>query len=308
MQYGREKVPLGAHILHIADRIEVLIDNNTHVLGQAEIIRNRISGDSGKKFMPKVVDAFQRISKREFFWLDCTSPELDALVAKNSLIETVELNLEQLLNLARLFSQIVDFRSRFTATHSTGVSASAEALARITGLSERDCKLMRVSGYLHDLGKLAVPSEILDKKDTLTSEELYIIRTHTYHTFRILSYVDELYDIAIWGALHHERLDGSGYPFHYKGDEMPIASRIMAVADVFTATTEDRPYRAGMEKGAVMDVLKNLGDTGLLAPEIVAKARSHFDELDTIRAHAQKEADKDYAEFWQKLTELMMAD
>jgi HD-GYP domain-containing protein (c-di-GMP phosphodiesterase class II) len=307
-QYQDKKVPLGAHILHLADRIEVLIDRDKHILGQPDLIIDRIANDSGKKFIPKLVEAFKRMAKREFFWLDCLSPKIDEILLRNSKLEKVELDLDQLQNLARLFSQIVDFRSRFTATHSTGVSASAEALAGMMGLSDRDCKLMRVSGYLHDLGKLAVPSEILDKTAALTSEELHIIRTHTYHTFRILSHVDELYDISIWGALHHERLDGSGYPFHYKGEEMPLPSRIMAVADVFTATTEDRPYRAGMGKEAVMDVLKNLSNNGLLEPDIVTKARDNFDELDIARTKAQEEADKDYAEFWQKLTELMMAD
>jgi HD-GYP domain-containing protein (c-di-GMP phosphodiesterase class II) len=307
-QYQDKNVPFGAHILHLADRIEVLIDSDKQILGQQDRIVDRIAHDSGKKFIPKLVEAFKRIARREFFWLDCLSPRIDEILLRNTSIEKVELNLDQLRNLARLFSQIVDFRSRFTATHSTGVSASAEALAGLMGLSDRDCKLMSVSGYLHDLGKLAVPAEILDKSATLSSEDLHIIRTHTYHTYRVLSNVDELYDISVWGALHHERLDGSGYPFHYKGEEMPLPSRIMAVADVFTATTEDRPYRAGMVKEAVIEVLGKLSKNGLLEPEIVSKAMDNFDVLDTARTAAQEKADTDYAEFWQKLTELMMAD
>lgn len=306
MEYKNDKVPVGGHVLHIADRIEVLINDDTHILSQIDEITGRISSESGKKFIPKMVDAFRKIAKREYFWLDCTSSQLDSILAKSSKLEKVELNLNELLNLAKLFSQVVDFRSRFTATHSTGVSTSAEALARIAGLSERDCKMMKISGYLHDLGKLAVPAEILEKKGPLTQEDLFVIRTHTYHTFRILDKVSDLYEINVWGALHHERLDGSGYPFHYKGDEMPLASRIMAVADVFTATTEDRPYREGMKRGAVLEVLQRLSDNSLLDTRIVAIAKDNFDELNIARTRAQKEAEKDYAEFWQHLTQIMI--
>ncbi|UCG77469.1 MAG: HD domain-containing protein [Nitrospirota bacterium] len=303
-----EKVPLAAHILHIADRIEVQIDRSKDVLGQVGRITDQIRKDSGGKFIPQLVDAFLRVSGREYFWFDCTIPHLASVLSRSYKVVTMELDHKQLLNMARLFSQIVDFRSRFTATHSSGVATNAESLARLSSFSSDDCEKMLIAGYLHDLGKLAVPAEILDKKGPLTMDELHIVRAHTYHTYRILENIDHLYDINVWGAFHHERLDGSGYPFHQTGEDMPLGARIMAVADVLTATTEDRPYRAGMKKEQVVGILKQMGTKGLLDNNISLLAIDNYDELNEARMVSQSSTSREFEGFWHKLTEIMMED
>ena len=282
-----EDVPLTCHVVHLADRISVLLGERKTILPRSQEITERITGLSGTLFAPQVVDPFAALAHKESFWLDAVSPSLGTLLRRRIRLAPVELNLDGLTELANVFRRIVDYRSRFTATHSSGVAASAETLAGLLGFSERDCQLMRVAGYLHDLGKLAVPNEILDKPAKLTPEEFAVIRSHTYYTSKILEPMGALQTVNEWGALHHERLDGNGYPFHMDKRDLSLGSRIMAVADVFTAITEDRPYREGMTEERALKVLKSMAGHALDG-SIVGVLEEHYDALNRARSTAQE--------------------
>ncbi|MEW6587043.1 MAG: HD domain-containing phosphohydrolase, partial [Nitrospirota bacterium] len=226
-----KRVPLGSHILHAADRIAVLVKTNAEVLGQAKAITRRIIKNRGTMFAPEVVDAFTNLSRKEYFWLDITSEVIPLILSQRSKATSITLSSDDLLGFSKLFSRIIDFKSPFTATHSSGVASTAELLAGLAGFDERDRRLIRISGYLHDLGKLAVPVEILNKPAKLLEKEFNVIRHHAFYTYRLLETIPELKTINTWGAFHHERLDGSGYPFHLSQRELPAGSQIMAVAD-----------------------------------------------------------------------------
>ncbi|AZR73977.1 phosphohydrolase [Anoxybacter fermentans] len=296
-KFKGESVPLGSHILHLADRIDALINKQQEVLGQVKEICEKINQYSGELFIPDLVEVFNRLAEKEYFWLDAVSSSINQVLARKARFITVGLDLEELLNLTRLFSRIIDFRSRFTATHSSGVAATAEALAKIMGMSKRECMMMRIAGYLHDLGKLAVPAEILEKPGKLTGDEFNIIKGHTFYTYRILENVGGLEEINTWASFHHERLDGKGYPFHHKADDLSLGARIMAVADVFTAITEDRPYRKGMTKDKALHVLKKMVNNSALDPMIVSSLIKNYEEINSIRIAAQITASKEYEEF-----------
>lgn len=290
--FNVERVPLGSHIVHLADRVAVLVGGQREVLGEARAIHERIQEQSGKMFMPDVVEAFGTLAEKESFWLDAASPPDLALPGAS----TIEADINELLDLARLFSRIIDFRSRFTVTHSTGVAASAEQLAEFIGFCERECGMIKVAGYLHDIGKMAVPTEILEKPSELTKAEFNVIRGHTYYTYRILAPIEELYEMNTWASFHHERLDGSGYPFHHLGRDLPLGSRIMAVADVFTAITEDRPYRKGMPEEKAVQVLQQMAGKHALDRNIVALLISNFAKINASRTEAQARAVEEYRE------------
>ncbi|NLL51155.1 MAG: HD domain-containing protein, partial [Peptococcaceae bacterium] len=112
----------------------------------------------------------------------------------------------------------------------------------------------------HDLGKLAVPKKILDKAEPLREEEFQIVKTHTFHTYNLLSLARFSKNIVEWASYHHERLDGTGYPFRMSADTLTTGARLMAIADIFTALTEDRPYRRALPRERAMNILeKNAG-------------------------------------------------
>ncbi|MEW6218553.1 MAG: HD domain-containing phosphohydrolase [Thermodesulfobacteriota bacterium] len=292
-----DEVPLAAHILHLADRVDVLVGDTTNPLVLRQEIVDRIGRRTPALFHPEVTAAFQDLAVKEAFWLDMAGISRGATISGASRYAGERLGTSALLEMVRLFGLIIDFRSRFTATHSSGVASSAAALARLAGFSPGQCRRMMVAGHLHDLGKLAVPLEILEKPDRLTPAEVNVIRTHTYYTYWVLAKFRDLEEIRQWAAFHHERLDGRGYPFHHAAAELSPGARMMAVADVFTAITEDRPYRAGMSSREAARILEGMAAGGALDPEIVHLLMDNFDQVNHERSQAQEQSRQEYAAF-----------
>lgn len=172
--------------------------------------------------------------------------------------------------LARVFADVVDRRSPYTHAHSLAVAECAFMMGKGMGLDDLTCRGLRVAGLLHDLGKMGVPEEILNKKGSLTGEEMCVVKRHAYLTCYLLSGIPRFGRIAKWAAFHHERMDGRGYPFRVDACALPLESRIIAVCDVFSALSEDRPYRPGLARDEVQRVLNRLGRDGALDKDIVA--------------------------------------
>jgi putative nucleotidyltransferase with HDIG domain len=289
-----QPVPFGSHILHLADRIDVLTLRHIHPLGQAAGVVKRIADQRNNMFAPQLVEVFEQLAPREYFWLDIASRNIDQVLERQMSGVELQLGPSALLDLSKLFSQIIDFKSSFTSTHSACVAATAEAIARLVGFSHQECQQMRIAGYLHDLGKLGIPTEILEKAGALNCDEFDIIRSHPYYTRRILESIGNLQTITDWAAAHHERLDGKGYPFHSVADELPLGSRIVAVADVFSALAETRPYRDGMPRTAVLEVLERMVSDGKLDSTVVELLRTYYDEINAKRLAALQEAEAEY--------------
>ncbi|MBF0473346.1 MAG: HD domain-containing protein, partial [Nitrospirae bacterium] len=286
-EFEGEAIPLGSYILHIADRVEVLIDKKKDILSQVDGIMSRIRDHSGSVFMPELVDTLERIVKQESFWFDINYTDMKYIVSRKSGLLLWELNVSDLLSLSNLFCQFIDFRSRFTFNHSSGVSACATKLAELVGFSEIECNNMKIAGYFHDIGKLAVPSTILDKRDKLTHDEMNIVKRHVFFTYSLLEPIRDFEEISRWAAFHHERLDGNGYPFHHGASTLSLGSRIMSVADVFTAISEDRPYREGMNSEKALGVLMRMANDNGLDRNIVLMLEKNYDLINAARVTAQ---------------------
>ena len=295
--YCGHAVRPGSHLIHLADRIAVLIDPKQEILTQTGFIRKRIAEQSRRMFVPRFVDAFLDIADKEFFWLDAAAPRVDWHLAHTGNWDFVSLDGKQFMELARLFCQIVDFKSPFTAAHSSGVAACASALGDLSGLSESVCDRLKTAGYLHDIGKLSVPLEILEKPGVLDEREIAVIRHHSYETFKVLQRIGLDETVRNWSAYHHERLDGSGYPFHVEATQLTPGCRIMAVADVFTALVEKRPYRSGLTRQKTIPILQNMTSKGWLDGDLVQTIAGNFDEMNTICHRAEADALQDYASF-----------
>lgn len=287
VEFEGELVPTNSHVLHLADRVAVLLKPDQAVFKQARNIIEKVAASRGELFPLEVVEAFLSLAKKECFWLDVTSPGLNSVLRRKVVSKTLELDLAELISLAKVCARIIDFKCPATATHSSCVAAVAEAVATIAGFSGSECQQMKVAGYLHDLGKPAVPTEILQKPASLVQDEFDIIRSHPFYTYRILERIQGFDHINAWASYHHERLDGHGYPFHLKDQEIPVGARIMAVADVFTALTEDRPYRRALSGGEALRMLKEMAADLAVDGRIVSLFRPNLDYIDQIRANAQ---------------------
>lgn len=274
-----------SQVILLADFIERSIDKQRYILFQCEDIVERIKGLKDKTVNPELIDVFLDIAKKEEFWLDLVSPQLYLMLLDHGPFRNIEIGLSGISTIAELFRSVIDFKSRFTATHTSGVAACAEKISELFGLTDIEVSLMRIAGNFHDIGKLVIPNSILEKPDKLSSDEFSLIRCHTYYTYYVLNSIGGLQPIAKWAAYHHEKLDGSGYPFHCKAHEIDTGARIMAVADIFTAIAEDRPYRIGMGKDDIYRVLKSQVDHNFIDARFVHLL---FDNYETIYQYVRE--------------------
>jgi HD-GYP domain-containing protein (c-di-GMP phosphodiesterase class II) len=279
-----------SQILCLSDHVARLIKPTAHVLHQTSIVSELISSWSGTIFNPEIAGQFLTLSKREEFWLNIVNPRLYSLLFHEGPLQHAEISFEDMEIVSLFFKDLIDLKSPFTATHSTGVSACADSLSEFMGASAEDRRKIRIAGNLHDLGKLVIPNSILDKEGSLTDEEYQIIKSHTYYSYTILNSIANFHDVAQWGGYHHEKLDGSGYPFHYSGEALPVQARILTIADIFTALAEDRPYRKGMDRAEVLKVMGDMAARGKIDADIMTRLAYSYDKIEDRLIGAQAKA------------------
>jgi HD-GYP domain-containing protein (c-di-GMP phosphodiesterase class II) len=266
-----EAIPPLARIACLAQTVEIFHT----ALGRAAALamaRER----RGTWFDPALVDRLLEWGGDRAWWKSLGSRDLQArVVAAEPGDRARVVHGPELDAICATFAEIIDAKSPFTFRHSTGVAAYARAIAAGMGLGARAERRIHRAGLLHDVGKLGVSSRTLDKNGPLTPAEREEIERHPSFTWEILSRVGAFRDFAWIAALHHEKLDGSGYPWRFTGEQLDPQARALAVADVYEALTADRPYRAGMTPEAALAILAR--DAGpRLCPQAVEALREHL--------------------------------
>ena len=294
----RGDIPEESFLVGLSDSVAMMIDHGMDTLSQVSHVVDRIKKLSGSKFKPEHVDAFVRLAKKESFWLDLGSVSLFDILVRKSHLARVQLDTDQLTSYARFLSLIVDARSRFTATHSSGIASVAHIIGHFAGVSRQNCRKLKIAGYLHDIGKVAVSNAILEKNGPLTPEEWNSVRAHPYHTREILIGVRGLGEIVDWASDHHEMLDGSGYPRHLTDTQISMQARIVTLADIFTALTEDRPYRSGMGHDKVMEIVGKMASDGKVSEKLAGILRDNYVMIDCARRTAQLVEIELLSDFW----------
>ncbi|GHV70131.1 HD family phosphohydrolase [Spirochaetia bacterium] len=175
-----------------------------------------------------------------------------------------------LICLAELIARIIDYKSNFTRIHTQQIANRAWVMAEYYGYSITEKTHFFLAAALHDLGKLAIPSEVLEKPGKLTDAEFEIIKTHIVHTRDLLKGLTGLENIVEWASNHHEKLDGSGYPLNKTADNLDFNSRLMAGIDIYQAVSEERPYHPRRSHEETMPILENMAERGGIDKKIVA--------------------------------------
>jgi HD-GYP domain-containing protein (c-di-GMP phosphodiesterase class II) len=235
-------------IVHVANDVEAL-----HRIGGVDAAVEMLRSRRGTEFDPELVDHFCAHAGELLASID----ELDgwdALIGGHHALGR-ELSGEELDQALEAFADYADVKSPFTLGHSRGVAQLAAAAAATLGLPSGDVVLVRRAALVHDMGAIGVSAGILDKPGHLTEAERERIRTHPYLTARIFSKPPALAAIGQLAAMHHERLDGSGYPSGVSADGLPMTARVIAAADVYHALLEPRPHRAAWTRDAAPEVL-----------------------------------------------------
>ena len=277
--YYRADLDIIPAILFVADRAENLLRRDQYYLFQVDQVVERIRAYRETVFHPEVVDALTDLAPTPSLWLDLQTANYVKFIQDNPDM-THELGLDELDDIAKLFATIVDSKSPFTATHSSGLAAKAAAMATKLGMDQTKVRQMRIAALLHDIGKLAVPEEILLSPGKLTPEEMAVMKQHTYHTYHLIGMIGKgVESIQRWAAFHHERLDGSGYPFGLSADQLDSESRLLAILDVFQALTENRPYRPPLSLAETAAILRKEAAAGRLDQDLVELVLEHAEEL-----------------------------
>jgi putative nucleotidyltransferase with HDIG domain len=267
-----ERTKIHANLIYLLDRVDALaaLQQVPNRLAAKEEIRRKVLNFRHTYFHPQLVDIFLTASDSEAFWITMEPQHLEEFLRKRqSDPEEVVVDDESLRTVAALFAEIVDAKSPYTAEHSRGVASLSRYLAERCGVSSPVCEKIEVAGLLHDLGKLQVPDMILEFKGELKEEEQATMRHHSFVTYQILKKIGGLEDIALWAGNHHEKLDGSGYPFRRTAAELDRESRIIIVADIFQALAQNRPYRVSQSPATIVNILKKGADLGQLDYDLV---------------------------------------
>ena len=247
-----EDIPLLARIASVAQTFEVFL-SEFGVAGAIDVLQRR----SGRWFDPAIIRTAVGLERRGELTRSLSPNALaDSIAAIQPAHRRVFTDAYTIDSICVAFAGVVDAKSPFTYRHSSGVAAAAVRIGQQLHLPAREIVTLRRAALLHDIGKLSVPNCILDKRGALTSEEWKSIRQHPHYTFEILRRITGFDEIATIAASHHEKLDGSGYHLGLRGEQLPLLSRILTVADMYDALSGDRPYRARLTTDQVFDILR----------------------------------------------------
>lgn len=266
---------LPANLIYLVDRVDAL-----HATGHPpEEIGTIVSQYAGDFFCRELIEAYRTLAVREAFWYAQEEPALhERIIDLMGGAGKVSIDFTEFRALATTFSHIIDAKSPHTERHSAGVAQLSRLLGRLAGMDQSAQDDLELAGLLHDIGKLRVPDEVLDKSGPLTVDERKRMTRHAFDTFEILRHIFGENRVVRWAALHHEALSGHGYPFHLGREALPFGARVVAVADVFQALAQHRPYRAPLPLADIARHLDEMVATGHLDGEVVTLVQANLND------------------------------
>ena len=236
---------------------------------------NICSGSQAFFFAPELVEAFDTVFQQPIGAL--LSRDAPGLLLREALPDAPqEYDEHEIEAFAAMFARIIDYKSHFTCTHSQGIAEKSRRLGYFLGRDAEVCTKLYLAGALHDIGKLAIPNRILEKPDQLTNQEFDVMKTHALISWKILSRVEGLEDVAEWAGMHHEKLNGSGYPFGRQADSLSPEARLLACVDIYQALSEIRPYKEGFSHRKAMEIMYGMAAQGFIDLEITQAVDACF--------------------------------
>ena len=257
-----DQISLPGRLLCLAQTAEVFWRHGGPAAA-CEVARRRC----GTWFDPVLVDVLLALEHDARFWRSLQTPAVAALEPPDRVLVADDQRLDRV---AEAFASVVDAKSPYTSRHSLGAAEIAVALGSVLSLDPDARATVRRAALLHDVGKLGVSNRILDKPGPLTEQEWAVMHDHPRWSMEILARVRAFHELARIAAVHHERLDGSGYPAGLTARELDQPSRILAVADVAEALSADRPYRRAFSPDEVLEMMRREARPRLDADAVAA--------------------------------------
>lgn len=277
-----EAIPLMSNIICFADDIDMkfnLLDSSIDSIGAIQSFANE---HKNKLFYEKVVDSFLKLSTKISFWRDLNDDTIIDSITKYLPEINYDIEPKDLLDISHTFSTIIEAKSSFLASSSNALMFKAEKVAQFLEWDEEKSIYFQVAANLHDIGSLSTPSKILEKEGKLSEEEFEKVKEHANLTHAILGSIDGFDKIDQWASTHHERHDGSGYPFGLKGDELSLESKLLSCLDMYQALVETRPYREALSHDMAVEILYKQIPKNLFEEHIVELISEVFSSEDNI--------------------------
>lgn len=291
------EVPYNSHIIHLADRVDILINSDHFILNQKQEVTQKIEKKVGMVFHPEVFDAFEKASKPDIFWIEINNLEVEQLFSRINKAIDYELSIDKTVDFALTLSRIIDFRSRYTASHSYTVAHLSRLIGSLFDFSEEDCKKLMIAGYLHDIGKIGIDPGLIEKKGPLKGDEYNMVKLHAYYTSQILKELNSsewFGEIVKWASHHHEKSDGSGYPMSLTESSLDQGAKVLAFSDVISALMEKRPYRKGLPIEEVFDIIREKIAPNI-SSEMFNKIEQHSKEINDLIQQCQAHTFEEYS-------------
>lgn len=256
-------------LIHLADRIDIAMKSGLC----AQEICQRIDGDI---FAPLPTAAAKRLLLEDDLLSELHSGGFRERIASE--IRKLDLPFEEAVQYLKMLVYTIDFKSTYTVDHSLNTSEISLFLGEKSGLGTIALEKLYFAGLIHDIGKIAIPTDILENPGRLSPMQMVIMETHVSHTEEILTGIiaEDVLQIAV---RHHEKLDGSGYPHGLRAELLCLSDRIIAVADIFSALVSKRSYKDSFSKEKTDQILQDMAGRGQLDPDVVALAVRHSDEI-----------------------------
>ena len=260
--------PLKSQILRLVDCIDTAKHLVTMTSAEFEELRRWVQNLEGILFSSKAVELFMKAIDYDKI-VHLRDKDLLSYMHEKLHNEILDYSDEEVRNIAGLFAKIVDYKSEFTQNHSRGVAQKAEMMANYYDFDDEKAIRFYFAGAMHDIGKLVVVNDILEKPGKLTVDEFAKMKNHAAATRYILSQIKEIPDIVNWASNHHEKLNGNGYPQGLSAEEIGFEDRVMACIDIYQALTEKRPYKDGMSHEQSISIMMDMANKGELDEKIV---------------------------------------
>ncbi|MFA5338662.1 MAG: HD domain-containing phosphohydrolase [Candidatus Omnitrophota bacterium] len=269
----RNEIPLGAQIILLSDQLDMLMRNES-VRG-IKTIEKEISSWSNERVSAELVETAIRVLRDEGLIEEVSAKEKIPAVFNRVRAETGPVDIPGSVDAVgiacEVFSQLIDTKHPSMIGHSKRVSVYSMLVSLAMNLSHDEITKTKWAALLHDVGKLGIAKSLISKPGKLTPQEFATMKIHAVFTRELLETITDFKDIALIASSDHERYDGKGYPMGLKGDQIPLGTRIISVADAFDAMTSTRTYRKALGKDSACDEIEKCAGTQF-DPAVVKEA------------------------------------